>query len=100
MVSGALRIQRKKSNTREYRNLNNFIVAEAKAGHLTGREVWICTDNEVTERIYPKGYSTDKELFEMNLDLTEVAPKNFLSQDSLCCWNVNDFFRRGWIIPR
>ena len=60
----------KKSNNREYRNLNHYIAAEAKAGHFTGREVWIFTDNEVTERIHPKGSSTDKELFEMNLELT------------------------------
>jgi hypothetical protein len=47
--------------------LKNFITSEADAGRLTGREVWICTDNEVTERIYYKGSSTDQELFEMNL---------------------------------
>ena len=39
------------------------------------REVRICTDNEVTEIIYHKGSYTDKELFKMNLELTEVALK-------------------------
>jgi hypothetical protein len=53
--------------------LNNFITSEAEAGRLTGCEVWICTDNEVTERLYYKGYSTDQELFQMNLELSEVA---------------------------
>ena len=65
----------KSSNNREYRNLKNFITAEAKAGRLMGREVRICTDNEVTEILYHKGSYTDKELFEMNLELTEVALK-------------------------
>ena len=42
-----------------------------------GHEVWICTDNEVTEIIHHKGYSTDKELSEMKLELTEVSLKQF-----------------------
>jgi hypothetical protein len=35
--------------------------------------VWICTDNEVTERVYYKGSSTAQELFEMNLEFNEVV---------------------------
>jgi hypothetical protein len=38
-----------------------------------GREVWIGTDNVFMERVYYKGSLTDQELFEMNLELTEVA---------------------------
>ena len=36
---------RKSSNNREYHNLKNFITEESKSGRLTGRELWICTDN-------------------------------------------------------
>ena len=65
----------KKSNNRKYHNLNYFIAAEVKYGRLTVREVWIWTDNEFTEIIYHKGSLTDKELFEINLELIEVYIK-------------------------
>jgi hypothetical protein len=65
----------KSSNNREMKNCYKFLKREAKALRLTGREVWLCTDNEVTERAYYKGLSSSKDLFEIILKIWLLAIK-------------------------
>jgi hypothetical protein len=42
----------KSSNNRQMKNCYKFLKREADALRLTGREVWLCTENEVTDRAY------------------------------------------------
>jgi len=65
----------KSSNYREFRNLHDTLERLASEGELVGREVFICVDNEVTERIYYKGSSTDGELFELMVHLRRISVK-------------------------
>jgi hypothetical protein len=44
-------------------------VRQSRAGHLAGKEVWIFTDNEVTERAWYSGTSSSKALFDIMLNL-------------------------------
>jgi hypothetical protein len=53
----------KSSNNHEMKTCYKFLKRDAEALRLTGREVWLCTDNEVTERAYYKGLSSRKDLF-------------------------------------
>jgi hypothetical protein len=57
------------------KNCYKFLKREAEALRLTGREVWFCTDNEVTERAYYKGLSSSKDLFEIILKIRLLAIK-------------------------
>jgi hypothetical protein len=65
----------KSSNNREMKNCYKFLKREADALRLTGREVWLCTENEVTERAYYKGLSSSKDLFEIILKIRLLAIK-------------------------
>jgi hypothetical protein len=65
----------KSSNNREMKNCYKVHKREAKALWLTGREVWLCTDNEVAERAYYKGLSSSKDLFEIILKIRLLAIK-------------------------
>ena len=60
-------------NKREFHNLCNHVREESEAGRFTGNEFWIGTDSKVAERIWHKGVSTDKEWYEVMLDLRESA---------------------------
>jgi hypothetical protein len=72
-------ISEKSSNYREFRNLKEHIKAEARKGCLVGKEVWIYTDNEATERAWFIGSSSVKPLFEIVLDLLqEMIIGNFV----------------------
>jgi hypothetical protein len=62
-------ISEKSSNYQEFRNLAKHVAAESRAGILSGTEVWILTDNEVTERAWYSGTSSSKSLFDIMLEL-------------------------------
>ena len=53
------------SNYRELRNLVEGLEAMGKRGDLEGREVFLFTDNMVSESIASRGSSTSKALFEL-----------------------------------
>jgi hypothetical protein len=57
------------------KNCYKFLKREAEDLRLTGRKVWLCTDNEVTERAYYKGLSSSKDLFEIILKIRLLAIK-------------------------
>ena len=63
----------KTSNKREFHNIYNHVKEESEAGRFTGHEVWIGNDSEVAERIWHKGGSTDKEKYEIMLEMQEMA---------------------------
>lgn len=66
-------ISEKSSNYREFRNLVDA-VKDAHASHgLEGYELWLFSDNEVTEGVYYKGTSQDPELFGLMLELRLLA---------------------------
>jgi hypothetical protein len=64
------------SNHREFRNLLEGLKFEAASGGLAGCEVWIFTDNQVSENVYYKGTSIEEELFELNIELKETEIKH------------------------
>jgi hypothetical protein len=64
-------ISEKSSNYREFRNLKEHVKAEAQKGCLAGKEVWIYTDNEVTEQSWFNGSSSERTLFEIVLNLQQ-----------------------------
>ena len=53
------------SNYREFRNLVDTLEAKALQGDLEGREVFVFTDNMVSESIASKGSSSSKELYSL-----------------------------------
>lgn len=57
------------SNWREFKNLLERLRSEAALGHLTGKEVWIATDNSTADLAFYKGRSASPELDIMILDL-------------------------------
>jgi hypothetical protein len=57
------------------KNCYKFLKRESEALRLTGREFWLCTDNEVTERAYYKGLSSSNDLFEIILKIRLLAIK-------------------------
>ena len=65
----------KTSNKREFHNLWNHVKEEAEAGRFTGHEVCIGTYSKVAERIWYKGGSADKELYEIILEMREISLK-------------------------
>jgi hypothetical protein len=65
----------KSSNNHEMKNCSKFLKREAEALPLTGREVWLCPDNEVTERAYYTGLSFSNDLFEIILKIRLLAIK-------------------------
>jgi hypothetical protein len=72
-------VSERSSNYRELRNLVEHIRQEAKNGSLTGKEVWIYTDNQVAESVWYKGTSTERTLFELMLELRMImVEENFI----------------------
>ena len=59
----------KTSNKREFHNIWNYVKEEDEEGRLTSHEVRIGTDSNVAERIWHKGGYTDKELYEIILEM-------------------------------
>jgi len=59
----------KSSNWREFRNLLERLRSEAALGRLTGKEIWIATDNSTADKAFYKGRSPSPELDSMVLDL-------------------------------
>jgi hypothetical protein len=57
------------SNYRELRNIVECLESESAAGHLSGHEVFLFTDNTTAESAYYKGNSTSRLLFELILRL-------------------------------
>ena len=60
------------SNWRELANLVAAIKELAEEGRLEGKEVFLFTDNMVSERAYFKGTSKSKTLFELVLELRKL----------------------------
>ena len=56
------------SNHREFRNLLEAVRDCHEAADLTGAELWIFTDNIVTENVFYSGTSSDPELFNLMLE--------------------------------
>jgi hypothetical protein len=65
----------KTSNNREFRNLKDMVIDEARLGSLTGHEVFLGTDSQVAENVWHKGSSKERNLCEMMLELREAAIK-------------------------
>ena len=57
------------SNFREFNNLVETLEKEYATGNLENLEVFICTDNEVTEKAFYKGSSKSPKLFDLVLRL-------------------------------
>lgn len=57
------------SNFREFNNLVETLEKEYATGNLENLEVFICTDNEVTEKAFYKGTSKSPKLFDLVLRL-------------------------------
>jgi hypothetical protein len=57
------------SNWRELRNLIDTLEEEASIGRLTGKEVWLATDNSTAAYAYYKGSSSSALLHEMITEL-------------------------------
>lgn len=64
-------VSEQSSNYRELRNLVESIEREAVKGNLTGREVFMFTDNAVSEGVYYRGTSTEPTLFDLLLRLRQ-----------------------------
>jgi hypothetical protein len=65
----------KTSNNREFRNLKDMVIDEAKLGSLTGHELFLGTDIQVAENVWHKGSSKELNMYEMMLELREAAIK-------------------------
>jgi hypothetical protein len=65
----------KTSNNREFRNLKDMVIDEAKLGSLTGHEVFLGTDRQVADNVWHKGISKELNMYEMMLELREAAIK-------------------------
>jgi len=59
----------KSSNNREFRNLIIAVMQLHEDVGLEGLEIWLFTDNKVSEMVFWKGSSENKDLFEMMLEL-------------------------------
>ena len=53
----------------------NNVKEEYEAGSFNGHEVWIGIDSKVSEKIWHRGGYTDKELYEIMLEMWEIARK-------------------------
>jgi len=60
------------SNLRELKNLVETLEVMAKLGHLAGFEIFICTDNAVSEAAYFNGSSSSEELFNCIVRLRQL----------------------------
>jgi hypothetical protein len=63
----------KTSSNREFRNLKDMVIDEAKLGSLKGHEVFLGTDSQVADNVWHKGSSKERNLYEMMLELREAA---------------------------
>jgi hypothetical protein len=63
------------SNNREFRNLKDMVIDEAKLGSLTGHEVFLGTDSQVADNVWHKVSSKERNLYEIMLELHEAAIK-------------------------
>ena len=59
-------------------NMNSTICAnnvkdKSESKRFTGNGFWIVTDSKFAERIWNKGGSTDKELYDIMLDMQEIS---------------------------
>jgi hypothetical protein len=66
-------IQEKSSNYRELQNLVDAIESEVLAGRLKDCEIFLFTDNWVSECAYSKGYSDSPELSQLVLRLRKTV---------------------------
>jgi elongation factor P--beta-lysine ligase len=57
------------SNYKELRNLVNALMRAGLEGRLTGREVFLYTDNQVAEGSYYRGTAASQYLFELVVEL-------------------------------
>jgi hypothetical protein len=57
------------SNYKELRNLLNALIRAGLEGSLTGREIFLYTDNQVVEGSYYRGTTASKSLFELVVEL-------------------------------
>jgi hypothetical protein len=57
------------SNYKELRNLVNALMRAGLEGRLTGREIFLCTDNQVAEGSYYRGTAASQSLFELVVEL-------------------------------
>ena len=60
------------SNLRELKKLVETLEVMAKLGHLAGFEIFICTDNAVSEAAYFNGSSSSEELFNCIVRLRQL----------------------------
>ena len=60
------------SNFREFQNQIETLELEHDSGNLDNLEVFVCTDNEVTEQAFYKGNSKSPQLFELVLRLRKL----------------------------
>jgi hypothetical protein len=65
----------KTSNNREFRNLKDMVIDEAKIGALTGHEVFLRTDSQVADNNWHKDSSKERSMYEMMLELRESLKK-------------------------
>jgi hypothetical protein len=67
------------SNYREGNNLRLAVEKEVELGRLTGRELWLATDNMTCETTFYRGSSTSRDLHELMLDLRLLTVRgNFI----------------------
>ena len=59
----------KTSNNREFRNRKDMVIDEAKLGSLTGHEVFLGTDSQVSDNAWHTGSSKERNLYEMMFKL-------------------------------
>ena len=60
------------SNFREFKNLVETLEKESQSDNLQNLEVFVCTDNKVTERAFYKGTSKSPKLFDLVLRLRVI----------------------------
>jgi hypothetical protein len=66
-------ISEEASNYREMRNILEMLVDLDDVAELTGAEVFLFTDNEVTEHVYYRGSSTNKLLYGLMFDMRKLS---------------------------
>jgi hypothetical protein len=57
------------SNTKELRNLVNALMRAGLEGRLTGRDIFLYTDNQVAKRSYYRGTAASQSVFELLVEL-------------------------------
>jgi len=62
-------VSERASNFREFKNLLETVKDMKSCLMLEAAEIWLFTDNQVSERVYYKGNSHNRELFDLMLEL-------------------------------